>query len=210
MRIAEQFGVTFELDEVERNIPQMYALYEQLYEQDDSFWSDDVRAKAIWIEMYEYMASLLEVPPGVRRELAQEIYRYYFSPEAWKPYDDVLPTLDTLRANGFRMALISNWDSTLAPIIEGLDMTQYFDTIISSAVVRLHKPMPEIFNLALDSLEVAPDEALHVGDHIYADAQGAASAGLTPILLDRDDRHKEYSGLRVKSLTQVNTLLKTA
>ncbi len=205
--IAQQLGVAIDPKEVARNVPLMYGLYEQLYEQDDSFWSDDVRARAIWIEMYEYMASLLDIPPDMRRALAEEVYLYYFSPGAWKLFDDVLPTLDFLRERGIRMALISNWDSSLSPIIEGLNMAQYFETIVASAVVRLHKPMPEIFNLTLDRLGLDANEALHVGDHVSADALGAAAVGITPILLDRRDKHPEFEGFRVKSLAEIDSLV---
>lgn len=205
--IAKQLAVRIDPHEVRAKVPQMYELYEQLYEQDDSFWSDDVRARAIWIEMYEFLASLLAVPRESQRPLAEAVYRYYFSPTAWKTYDDVLPTLDALQARGMRLGLISNWDSTLVPIMQGLQMEHYFETILSSAVVQLHKPMPEIFHLALSSLDVSASEAMHVGDHPYADVEGARGVGITPVLLDRDEQHPHHKGLRVKSLSQICSLL---
>lgn len=205
--IAKQLGLSIDPLEVDKSLGQMYSLYEQLYEQDDSFWSDDVRAQAIWIEMYEYLASLINVPHDMRRELAVEVYRFYFSPSAWQLYDDVIVTLDTLKDKGIRMGLISNWDSTLAPIIEGLNLSKYFETILSSAVVRLHKPMPEIFHLALDNLGVQAEHAVHVGDHVYADAHGAREVGITPVLLDRNNRYPDYEYLRVASLAQICSMV---
>ena len=207
-QIARELNVDVNPSDVMSKVPIMYTLYEQLYEQDDSFWSDDVRSKAIWIEMYEYMASLLDVPRGQRRKLAEAVHNFYFSPGAWKTYDDVIPTLDSLKAQGYRMGLISNWDSSLAPVIEGLGMTHYFETIISSAVVRMHKPMPEIFQLALNRLGISANEAAHVGDHVYADAEGAAGAGIMPLLLDRRDRHTSFEGLRIASLSEIEELIK--
>ena len=209
-RIAAGIGIEIDPAEVCHKIPLMYGLYEQLYEQDDSFWSDDVRARAIWIEMYEYMASLLAIPKDRHRELADEVYRYYFSPSAWKTYDDVLPLLDALQERDIRMGLISNWDSTLSHIIEGLNLATYFETIISSAVVELHKPMPEIFELALDRLGIEAHEAMHVGDHVFADAKGAAAVGITPILLDRDGQHPTFEGLKVAKLTEILELIEPA
>jgi len=207
MLLAQEMGIAVDPAEVIEKIPLMYGLYEQLYEQDDSFWGDAVRAQAIWIEMYEYMASLLGIPQQYRRELALIVYRYYFSPGAWKLYDDVLPTLNCLRERGIRMALLSNWDSTLVSIIEGLSMAEYFDAIIASADVHLHKPMPEIFQLALSRLGVGSHEAMHVGDHLFADAKGAARVGILPLLLDRNDRHPDYEGLRIKSLLEIAAIL---
>ena len=207
-QIASKIGLSIEATDVTEKVHLMYGLYQQLYEQDESFWSDDIRAKAIWIEMYEYLASLLDIPQHQRRQLAEAVYHYYFSPKAWRLYDDVLPTLEALRTRDFRLALISNWDSSLASIIEGLALTHYFETIISSAEVCLHKPMPEIFQLGLNRLGISAREAVHVGDHVSADADGAARVGITPILLDRDNMHTDFSGLRVSSLIQINELVK--
>jgi putative hydrolase of the HAD superfamily len=205
--IASQLDITIDPAHITPLVPTMYSLYEQLYEQDDSFWSDDVRAQAIWIEMYEYMASLLGLAPELHRKLAERVYDYYFSPQAWKTYDDVIPLLDALKERGFKMGLISNWDSTLEPIIKGLGLAHYFDPIISSAVARLHKPMPEIFLLALEHIGAKPENAMHIGDHVYADAKGAAGVGITPVLLDRHGAHADYEGLRVTSLSEVGALL---
>lgn len=206
-RIAAELELKLDAQEVMSKVPLMYGLYEQLYEQDDSFWSDDIRAQAIWIEMYEYLASLLDIPQSQRSMLAQAVYRYYFSPAAWKPFDDVLPLLDTLKKHGIRMGLISNWDSTLTPVIQGLGMRHYFETILASAVVGLHKPMSEIFYLALERMEVLPSEAMHVGDHPYADAKGAAAVGITPVLLDRNKEHPTFEGLRIRSLSEIVDLV---
>jgi putative hydrolase of the HAD superfamily len=59
------------------------------------------------------------------------------------------------------------------------------DTIVSSAEVGLHKPDPRIFELACERVGVAPHEAVHVGDHHYADVLGASAVGMTPVLIDR-------------------------
>jgi len=32
---------------------------------------------------------------------------------------------------------------------------------------------------------VAPDEAMHVGDHLIADVEGARAVGITPVFIDR-------------------------
>jgi len=206
-QLAAELDIVIDPDEVVAKVPLMYGLYEQLYEQDDSFWSDTVRAQAIWIEMYEYMASLLGIPKQRHRELAEVVYRHYFSAAAWTTFDDVLPTLQTLRGRGIRMGLISNWDSTLCSIIDGLGMASYFETVVASADVCLHKPMPEIFELALRRLAVNAHETLHVGDHLHADVEGAAQAGITPLLLDRAGKHTDFEGLRIQSLLEIEALL---
>lgn len=205
--LANRLDIAIDPQEVIAKVPLMYELYDQLYEQDDSFWSDNVRAKAIWIEMYEYLAALLDIPSDFWHDLAETTYKHYFSASAWKLYDDVRPTLEKLGRSGFRMGLISNWDANLDAVIEGLGIAHFFETIIASADVCLHKPMPEIFELALAQMGISAEQAAHVGDHIYADVEGAARVGMTAMLLDRDNSQSDYPGTRITSLLDIEPIL---
>jgi putative hydrolase of the HAD superfamily len=61
-------------------------------------------------------------------------------------------------------------------------------------VVGVAKPDPAIFAIALEACGVAPERALHIGDTVGADVDGALAAGVHPIHLDpyafcRDDSH---------------------
>ena len=38
---------------------------------------------------------------------------------------------------------------------------------------------------------VRPEEAIHVGDHLDADVQGAMAVGIAPVLIDRRERFTE-------------------
>ena len=182
---AARFDVALDPALVDARVTQMYRLYEQLYKQDETFWSDEARTTAMWLKLYEYLCSLMGVEESKQAAIAQSVHRRYFSAASWKAYDDVLPALEALRERGLRMGLISNWDSTLEGIIIELGLAPYFEVILSSTVVRLHKPMPQIFELALKRMEVGPDEAIHVGDHLTADVAGALEAGIMPVLIDR-------------------------
>ncbi|MCL2756860.1 MAG: HAD family hydrolase [Coriobacteriia bacterium] len=182
---ALRHGVQLDAALVDENISRMYELYEQLYEQDESFWADEERAVVIWHKMYEFLCELTGVDTSKHKEIAMSVHRRYFTAESWKTFDDVIPALKRLKQQGIRMGLISNWDSTLGDIIEGLGLASYFEIVLSSTVVKLHKPMPEIFKYALEQMGVAPAEALHVGDHLIADVQGAHAVGIMPVLIDR-------------------------
>jgi 2-haloalkanoic acid dehalogenase type II len=94
---------------------------------------------------------------------------------------DVLPgvreTLGCLSAGGLRLAVIANWDSSLAERLAELGLADYFATIVSSAEAEAAKPSPAIFELALEGLGVRPKRALHIGDSL-ADEVGAQAAGM--------------------------------
>ncbi|MDR2673184.1 MAG: HAD-IA family hydrolase [Coriobacteriales bacterium] len=206
-QLAADLDVKLEPEVVNRHVPHMYEFYEQLYEQDDSFWSDDIRAKAIWIEMYELLSRLVGVPIELQKQLSEKVYAYYFSPGAWQVFSDVVPTLEALKAKGVQMGIISNWDSSLAAIIDGLGLKHYFNHIIASAEVSAHKPMPQIFKLALERLGVTAAQSVHVGDHLLADVAGAAAVGITPVLIDRTGKHTDANVLRVEDLRQLPGLI---
>jgi putative hydrolase of the HAD superfamily len=196
---ATSVGAILDPAAVIQAMPQAYGLYEQLYQGDDSFWSDEERATAIWIEVYRYLAELAGIPEYAS-EVARLVHQTYFSAGAWQAFDDVRPTLDALKDRGLRIGLISNWDSSLEPIIMDMGFGHYFSTIIASTVVRMHKPQQQIFDLALERMDVSAAEAVHVGDHLQADVEGARNAGLTPVLIDRQHRHDQEvagSGLAV-------------
>jgi putative hydrolase of the HAD superfamily len=121
---------------------------------------------------------------------------------SWSIYGDVLPTLEELSARGLALAVISNWDSHLPRLLEELRLASYFSVISVSAIESTGKPSPEIFRRTCLRLGVSPGEALHVGDSPREDVEGARGAGLSALLIDRDDRHADAAH-RITRLTDV-------
>ena len=124
-------------------------------------------------------------------------------------YDDVIPTLKRLRDAGFRLAIVSNWDTPLDPLTERLGIAEYFDAIVASHDVRVRseKPDPHIFNYALTTVGVSAQEAIHVGDTYEADIIGARDVGIRPILLDRDGTQADRWDETIQSLSELPDLL---
>ena len=124
-------------------------------------------------------------------------------------YDDVVPTLQRLRAAGFKLAIVSNWDTPLDPLTERLGIAEYFDAIVASHDVRVRseKPDPHIFNYALTAIGVSAEEVVHVGDTYAADIIGAKDVGIRPILLDRDGTQTGRWNETVQSLSELPEML---
>jgi putative hydrolase of the HAD superfamily len=200
---AASLGISVDLELVSQNVPRMWQHYEELYDADNSVWADEDRAVNIWLTIYAYLCNIVGIFDKAP-QIAQLGYEKYLEPESWTLFDDALPTLDALKARGIRMGLISNWDSSLKSVIKGLGLDSYFDLIISSAEVRLHKPQPEIFEFALYETGANASEAMHVGDHRVADVIGSSRVGITPVLIDRDNRHPEFEGfIKVQDLRDI-------
>lgn len=106
----------------------------------------------------------------------------------WLPEDDALPTLQRLRALGYRMGLISNAadDPNTQVLVDKGGFRPYFDVIVSSAAEGIRKPNPKIFCTALERMGGVPaSQAVMVGDTLGADVLGAHNAGIFAIWLTR-------------------------
>jgi putative hydrolase of the HAD superfamily len=80
------------------------------------------------------------------------------------------------------------------------------DGIVSSADAGAAKPGPEVFERALELAGAAPEDAVHVGDSLENDVEGARSAGIRPLLLVRQG--ETPAGVEaVRSLLEVPSLV---
>ena len=94
-------------------------------------------------------------------------------------------------------------------MMRGLGIDRLFDTVTISSMARAAKPASKIFKLALEKHAVDPDEAMHVGDSVRDDVEGATKAGLTGVLLDRSGRSQTSSGHVIRTLEELLPLVKT-
>jgi REG-2-like HAD superfamily hydrolase len=114
--------------------------------------------------------------------LFEELYGHFALPEAWTVAGGAPEAFAALRAAGKKVAVVSNWDDRLPPLLAALGLTQHLDDVIVSSEVGLEKPDPAIFRLACARLGVAPAEAIHVGNDPVEDVQGARTAGCAALL----------------------------
>ena len=114
-----------------------------------------------------------------------EIYGFFGNPSAWELYPDTLESLEQLKSSSFSLVIVSNWNSSLKKIVEGLNIDRYFDFVFASAEVGAKKPSPKIFRLALERAGAEPSRVVHIGDTYQTDVLGARKAGIRGIMLDR-------------------------
>jgi putative hydrolase of the HAD superfamily len=136
-----------------------------------------------------------------------ELFLYFSKREAWTLYPEATETLAALKSRSLILTVVSNFDSRLLGILEGLGIAPYFDSVVISSRTGYAKPAPEIFQRALRFHRLDPGEALHVGDTLDSDVNGAVGSGLKAILVDRPGDHREKNLVRVESLTEILGLL---
>lgn len=102
-------------------------------------------------------------------------------------FPDALPALQALRPV-CRLGLVSDSQRAfLEPEMRLLGLTPLFDARVLSCDFGFRKPDPRLFRVALAALDVAPSEALYVGDHPYRDICGPRQVGVRAALLRRPD-----------------------
>jgi putative hydrolase of the HAD superfamily len=116
--------------------------------------------------------------------LHRELFEAFADPALWRPYDDVLPSLERWRAAGLRLAVVSNFDSRLEGVLAGLGLAEWIEVVVVSSQAGAAKPSPVPFQLALSALGLSPDQAWHVGDSAEDEA-GARAAGLRCLIVRR-------------------------
>jgi putative hydrolase of the HAD superfamily len=149
----------------------------------------------------------IEPEPGLVDDLAgkdAELLR-----EQVRVFGDTVPFLTGLRADGVRIALVSNCGDTTRQLLDYLGIIPLADAVVLSCEIGAMKPSPEIYHSALDDLGVAAADAVMVDDQPSFCA-GAEAAGVRAIQILRPelDGHVPRSAFPlVRSLRDVPPLL---
>ncbi len=123
---------------------------------------------------------------------------------AFALYDDVIPTLKSLKERKLITGLLTNLDRDMRTICTGLGVGGLIDFITTSGEVGSDKPNPPIFMAALRKAKVAAHETVHVGDQYGMDIIGARGVGINPVLLDRFNLSPDVTDCpRIRSLTEL-------
>jgi putative hydrolase of the HAD superfamily len=136
-------------------------------------------------------------------EFFEHVFEVFADPVSWKLFPEVLQTLEALRSRGLELGIVSNFDSRLFNVLRGLEIADFFDTITISSLAHAAKPSPKIFELALEQHAVEPDEAMHVGDSVRDDVEGATKAGLRAVLLARQGKQAPPGVPTIRTLDEL-------
>jgi putative hydrolase of the HAD superfamily len=150
----------------------------------------------------EHRMALLEQEPSLRLDLAalrraglerafeqvgadpahidSAMRHYMVARNAVTLYEDVLPGLMRLQ-DKVLVGSISNGNANL----EVIGLAHHFKVSLAAATFGHAKPDAAIFHAACQALEVAPSEAIYVGDDLQLDVAAAQKAGLRAVWMNR-------------------------
>ncbi|HAJ36220.1 MAG TPA: hypothetical protein DCL15_11050 [Chloroflexi bacterium] len=182
-RAAEQYmrsvGMTLPDDFYTKIMEARRFAEEKSAEEQEEHLADD--AMSFLLQFFGYPASRLD--PVV----LQRAVDIFYAPEmtAWKLRSAVHATLTTLRAAGYKLALLTNYncDRVFQRTVDYLQLRPYFDLCLSSASVEYRKPDARFLQIALDHWDFLPYEVVVVGDSLLEDIRGGIELGAQTILV---------------------------
>jgi len=104
----------------------------------------------------------------------------------FRPYPEVPAVLAALGEHGVARVVVSNWDVSLHDVLERTRLRPLLDGVVTSAEFGAAKPDPAIFHHALALAGATAADAVHAGDDVAADVDGARAAGIAAVLVARD------------------------
>jgi putative hydrolase of the HAD superfamily len=101
--------------------------------------------------------------------------------EALNPNPPMIELMRALKAEGFRMAMLTNNVREWEPLWRSmLPIDEIFELVVDSAFVGCRKPEPEIYELTLERVGLPAEACLFVDD-IAVNCEGARTAGLNAV-----------------------------
>ena len=134
---------------------------------------------------------LAKLERGIEAETGRHVGLHEFSDRYWShlhPNEPIIERMVALRAEGYRMALLTNnvreweprWRSMLA-------VDDIFELVVDSAFVGMRKPDPEIYELTVQRLGVPATECLFLDD-IELNCETARQLGMTAVWFQSNDQ----------------------
>jgi putative hydrolase of the HAD superfamily len=136
-------------------------------------------------------------------EFFEHVFNVFADAGSWKLFPEVQSVLGELRRRDLELGIVSNFDSRLFNVLRGLGIADLFDTVTISSLARAAKPSPKIFEVALEQHAVEPAEAMHVGDSVRDDVEGATKAGLNAVLLARQGKQAPPGIPTIRTLNEL-------
>ncbi|XP_076664852.1 rhythmically expressed gene 2 protein [Andrena cerasifolii] len=126
-------------------------------------------------------------------KVATSLIECYGTSTCWHKYPGTIELLEYLRKRGLILGVISNFDERLEAVLVDTRIRFYFSFVLTSYEFGVEKPDTSIFGEALrltkerHSIDITPQEAIHIGDSFSHDYVGAKNAKWNALLIKRDN-----------------------
>jgi putative hydrolase of the HAD superfamily len=195
-----RFGAGVSTSEAERAIAAEITYYRAHMDEG----RDPAGVAALRARCAEALRETLPPSAGLRDVDGEALTEALLASLRFSAFPDASAALSSARARGQRVIVVSNWDSSLAQVLERVGLASLLDRVITSAEVGARKPAPAVFEAALAASRVTPAQALHVGDSLEEDVAGARAAGIAAVWLNRDGADTPPGVSMIRSLKELS------
>lgn len=130
-----------------------------------------------------------------------------YLPDNNQLFDGAIEVLDYLESNYVLHIITNGFAEVQTRKLNNSGIIKYFKTITNSEMAGVKKPHPTIFEYALNSANVAKENAIMIGDCIDADVRGALNFGIKAILFDEKSQHQESGIITITNLLELKKIL---
>ncbi|MBI1768941.1 MAG: noncanonical pyrimidine nucleotidase, YjjG family [Bacteroidetes bacterium] len=109
----------------------------------------------------------------------------------------------------YPMVIVTNgFDEIQSTKLMSSGIDHYFKSIVTSARAGHKKPAREIFEFALRESNVAPTQAIMIGDNLLTDIAGAENANIDTVFFNPNEiQHSKNINFEIKTLTELTNFL---
>ncbi|MEM6628938.1 MAG: haloacid dehalogenase type II [Bacteroidota bacterium] len=126
-------------------------------------------------------------------EVLKKMVNAYYHLNAFPEVEELLGKL----SRQYRLAVLSNANpEMLQQAVESNQLNPYFEKVLSVDMVKVFKPNPSVYQLAVESFGVDKKEIGFISTNTW-DVAGAAMFGLSAIHLNRFDTHQDVLGQKI-------------
>jgi FMN phosphatase YigB (HAD superfamily) len=144
-----------------------------------------------WSRYLDAYVEACGVPDDRRDDAHRHLDSEFADAALWvQPVPGAKEGLAALHDSGVKLGIVTNADGLMAERLAAREILQVgpgtgveVGCVIDSGNVGVMKPDPRIFHIALDALDVAPEDAWFVGDMPAFDARGAQRAGMRALIV---------------------------
>ncbi|KAL7743140.1 hypothetical protein ACLKA6_015056 [Drosophila palustris] len=138
-----------------------------------------------WLHLVERTFNSMDadIPQDKLKTIAEQLLIVFRTSVCWEHIQCASEFVQCVRQTGKCVGVISNFDPSLPQVLSAMGFDKKFDFILTSYEAGAMKPDAGIFEVPVKRLQIAPSEALHIGNKFDLDFLGARNSGWSSLLV---------------------------
>ncbi|XP_017074853.1 rhythmically expressed gene 2 protein [Drosophila eugracilis] len=128
-------------------------------------------------------------------KIGHRLITHFRTSTCWNHVEGGQELVQSVRNAGKCVGIISNFDPSLPQVLDTMGYAGKFDFILTSYEAGFMKPDRRIFEIPLKRLDIPADQALHIGNKLDLDYEGARNCGWSGLLVNDNSNQHSFANL---------------